>query len=144
VSLDPEPDVVTEQNPDEISDNRFQSVIGRDTVNSDRERIESARDQRVVVNADQIEMRKGGANPAAFALSTTHKVGERKYRRSGSKPSRAQLSQKCRRFSSPDDAQRRFLERGGPQRDPMRIDPDGDGFACGWSPERYRALKVSG
>lgn len=38
----------------------------------------------------------------------------------------------CASFVSPAVAQRVFLAKGGPQRDPSMLDPDGDGLACDW------------
>jgi hypothetical protein len=29
------------------------------------------------------------------------------------------------------------LARGGPDKDPRGLDPDGDGFACGWDPAPF-------
>jgi N-acetyl-anhydromuramyl-L-alanine amidase AmpD len=46
---------------------------------------------------------------------------------------------RCSDFRTTDLAQDWFLTNGGPDRDRSRLDPDGDGFACNWSPERYRA-----
>jgi len=45
----------------------------------------------------------------------------------------------CRAFRSPDLAQEWFLANRGPGRDRRALDPDGDGFACDWNPEVYRA-----
>jgi len=56
---------------------------------------------------------------------------------------RTSSASQCRKFSSADDAQRNFLANGGPQNDPLNLDPDGDGFACQWSPEAYRALVLN-
>lgn len=36
----------------------------------------------------------------------------------------------CAAYPSPAAAQRAFESRGGPQRDPLGLDPDGDGRAC--------------
>lgn len=72
-----------------------------------------------------------------FALTTSHGVGEKKYQRlpilGGVRMRRA-----CAEFASADAAQTAFLAAGGPDRDPKGMDPDGDGFACDWSPEPYR------
>lgn len=72
-----------------------------------------------------------------FALTTTNGPGERRYSRlpilGGLRARRA-----CAAYASPDAAQTAFLEAGGPERDPQGLDPDGDGFACDWSPEPYR------
>ena len=79
----------------------------------------------------------GSGDIVRFALSTTHAVGTKIYSRGIVSQNRA--NRHCARFQAPDIAQRAFLEAGGPQRDKYGIDPDGDGFACGWSPEPFRA-----
>ena len=43
---------------------------------------------------------------------------------------------KCQEYSIPEIAQMAFLSLGGPQRDTLLLDPDGDGFACDWVPVR--------
>lgn len=40
--------------------------------------------------------------------------------------------QNCSDFASPAQAQRFFLQAGGPTRDPHGLDRDGDGNACEW------------
>ena len=35
-------------------------------------------------------------------------------------------------------AQEEFLRTGGPERDKLGVDPDGDGFACAWDPRPFR------
>ena len=40
---------------------------------------------------------------------------------------------------TPAAAQAAFIARGGPAVDPLGLDPDGDGFVCGWDPAPYRA-----
>lgn len=76
-------------------------------------------------------------NITAFALATTHGVGMRRYTRS--RMTVQNTARNCAGFASDDLAQEEFLRRGGPERDPLNLDPDGDGFACGWSPEPFRA-----
>lgn len=77
------------------------------------------------------------SNIAAFALSTTHMPGTQVYRRN-SLLRTAPANRACGRFASPGLAQEEFLRRGGPERDPLNIDPDGDGFVCGWNPAPFR------
>jgi hypothetical protein len=77
------------------------------------------------------------SNIAAFALSTTHTPGTQVYRRN-SLLRTAPANRACGRFASPGLAQEEFLRRGGPERDPLNIDPDGDGFVCGWNPAPFR------
>lgn len=76
-------------------------------------------------------------NIFAYALRTTHSVGETRYRRS--RFTRQDHLRNCMQFASADLAQEEFLRQGGPERDPLNLDPDGDGFACRWSPEPFRA-----
>ncbi|HRO14452.1 MAG TPA: hypothetical protein PLL33_05310 [Paracoccus sp. (in: a-proteobacteria)] len=45
----------------------------------------------------------------------------------------------CARYPSPATAQTAFLAKGGPTQDPAGMDPDGDGFVCGWNPASYRS-----
>lgn len=78
-----------------------------------------------------------GPNIVAFALATTHPVGQQMYRRSAvGGPARQDRA--CARFTSDSIAQEEFLRRGGPDRDPMGVDPDGDGYACRWDPSPFR------
>jgi hypothetical protein len=81
----------------------------------------------------------GGPNIAAFALATSHPVGQPMYRRSGLAGPQA-AARACARFASPALAQEAFLARGGPERDPMGLDPDGDGYVCGWDPAPFRLV----
>ncbi|MEO1677894.1 MAG: hypothetical protein AAFU80_07000 [Pseudomonadota bacterium] len=78
-----------------------------------------------------------GPDIVAFALSTNHAVGSKQYDRG--LISRSQAGRNCARFHGADQAQRTFLESGGPFRDRYGLDPDGDGFACDWSPEPFRS-----
>jgi len=77
-----------------------------------------------------------GPSVVAYALATTHPVGQAMHGRSGGSDDRRDRN--CARYASDDLAQAAFLAAGGPERDPQGIDPDGDGYACGWDPERFR------
>lgn len=74
-------------------------------------------------------------NPIGFALATSHPVGQATYSRTGG----AIDGLACGGYSSPITAQEAFLRAGGPQADPLGLDVDGDGYACGWDPAPYRA-----
>lgn len=78
-----------------------------------------------------------GANVVAFALTTTHPVGERVWQRFPLRLGRPEV--RCSDFRTTDLAQDWFLTNGGPERDRANLDRDGDGYACNWDPERYRA-----
>lgn len=94
----------------------------------------------------QVQMVAAGAVPERpsdipniieYALGTRHNVGERVWRRSPL--TRQNTDRNCRGFVNSDLAQEEFLRRGGPERDPLNLDPDGDGFACWWDPAPFRA-----
>ena len=123
-----------------ISDEQdFDAVASRESIESARERLEQQRQQYVVIEPTALPERVGAqrSNIVEFALSTRHNPGTQMYRRGGisfTSPERA-----CARYPSADLAQEAFLDRGGPDRDPLGVDPDGDGFACGWDPRPFRA-----
>jgi len=108
---------------------------------ADAEALAAAAAQRVVIQPGQMPDVVAGVNIITYARETTNAVGERQFRRPNIR--RTVSASQCRKFNSADDAQRNFLANGGPQDDPLNLDPDGDGFACRWSPESYRALVLN-
>lgn len=83
----------------------------------------------------------GGAQPGvvSYAMATSNTVGQKLYGRSiFALPSRA--ARNCADHPSADAAQEAFLAAGGPARDRLNLDPDGDGFACDWDPAPYRRM----
>jgi hypothetical protein len=122
-----------------ISDEQnFDAVAARESIASDAERIANNRAQYEVIAPTALPQRSGASGPGIvqFALSTTHAPGVQMYKRGG-------LFQKdplvtCAKYASPDLAQEAMLANGGPQRDREGLDPDGDGFACGWDPRPFR------
>lgn len=105
-----------------------------DAAIAERELAE-ARRQLVIVQPGSVPQASEGVNIALYAAQTNNAVGERRYSRGFGLGMGG-----CRRYSTPDQAQRAFLAAGGPERDPHGLDPDGDGFACGWDPEPFRRL----
>ncbi len=79
------------------------------------------------------------SNIAAFALSTSHPIGTQMYQRSGSANRSADRA--CAKFTSDSAAQEEFLKAGGPERDRLGVDPDGDGYACRWDPAAFRLAR---
>jgi hypothetical protein len=77
-----------------------------------------------------------GPNVVAYALATDHPVGAARHGRDA--PSAERAERACARYVSDDLAQEAFLAAGGPASDRLGMDPDGDGYACGWDPERFR------
>jgi len=81
-----------------------------------------------------------GTNIAAFALATSHPVGQQMYRRSNPFR-RSAFDRACARYPSDALAQEAFLAAGGPGRDRHGLDPDGDGYACRWDPAPFRLAR---
>jgi hypothetical protein len=128
--------------PAGISDEQdFEAVSARETIESDAERIARARAQYQVIQPGALPTRPGSTGPSivAYALSTTHAPGTPVYRRSGF--GNRDPFANCGRYASADLAQEAFLEAGGPERDRQGLDPDGDGFVCGWDPRPFRAAR---
>ena len=96
--------------------------------------------QAEIVNVGEVAIgQSSGPNVMAYALNTRHSVGTEMYTRRN--PLRwSRWERNCLQYASQDQAQEAFLEAGGPERDPMHLDPDGDGFACWWDPEPLRRL----
>lgn len=123
-----------------ISDeNDFGAVSSRQSIESDKARIASNRAQYAVVQPTALPSRTGNNQPnvVAYALQTKHPRGTQVHRRLGLS-SAAKTSRNCAAYSSADEAQIDFLARGGPAKDRLALDPDGDGFACNWDPAKYR------
>jgi len=123
-----------------ISDEQdFNAVASRETIESDRARLDQQRAQYQIVSVDSVPDAsvRSGPNVIDYALRTNHRVGEQQYRRIN--PLRwSRWENACLRFNNQDAAQEAFLAAGGPERDPNHLDPDGDGFACWWDPAPYR------
>ena len=75
-----------------------------------------------------------------YAQSQRHAVGTAVFPRAGG--SMADAAKACARFPNPDASQLQFLASGGPQQDPLGMDPDGDGFVCGWTPATQLASQL--
>ena len=114
-------------------------MSGRETIGSDAQRLARLRAAREEIAPEPVPARPAGAAPniVAYAVSASNAVGEPRYRRSGIL-SIARLRDSCARYPSPDRAQEAFLAAGGPARDRGGLDPDGDGYACGWDPAPFR------
>jgi hypothetical protein len=137
-------DPIVPANPGISDEQDFAAVSARETIESDRERMARQRAAMQQVAPEPVPTgSSGSANIVAYALATTHAVGQTRHRRVtlfGEGRSQAN----CARYASPDLAQEAFLSRGGPERDPQGLDPDGDGFACFWDPAPFRAARTAG
>lgn len=122
-----------------ISDEQdFGAVSSRETIQSDAQRLAAVAATREVVAPTALPTRTGdsGPNIVDYALNAPNKRGQEWYSRS-LLSGQGRFQRNCAGYNTPDEAQRDFLARGGPDRDPRGIDPDGDGFACGWDPAPF-------
>lgn len=129
---------VAANNPNISDEQDFGAVSARESIESDAERRARMQEQLVIVQPTAVPDRPGatGPNVIEYALSTSHPVGEQRYRRSPFRQGRHEAN--CLAYRSDDLAQEAFLSLGGPERDRQALDPDGDGYACDWNPSVYR------
>jgi hypothetical protein len=135
------PNVALGSNPEISDEQNFAAVASRESIESDAERRERQAAAYQLIEATALPNRPGNAGPniVEYALQAPNNRGEEVFTRTGlSGDSRFQRN--CAKYRTPDDAQRDFLTRGGPLRDRLGIDPDGDGFACGWDPQAFRTI----
>lgn len=125
-----------------ISDEQdFDAVASRETIESDRARIQANRQQYQQVQPTALPPRaEAGPNIVEYAVKATNRLGQPVWKRSG-RYDQAVLDRNCARYASPAAAQEEFLRRGGPERDPKNLDPDGDGFACRWDPTPFQTVR---
>ncbi len=122
------------------NENSFDAVGNARSIQDDAQLIAQNRAQYQVVQPGALPERSGnvGPNIVKYALETSHPVGQQIYTRMGlNKQSKFQRN--CAKYASSDQAQTDFLAQGGPRRDKLGLDPDGDGFACAWDPRPFRA-----
>ncbi|MBZ8119689.1 hypothetical protein KUD11_13660 [Roseovarius sp. LXJ103] len=120
------------------NENDFDAVGNQRSIEGDAQRIAANRAQFEVAAVEALPSREGqGPNIVDYALRTKHPLGTQVHRRTGVNRE-ARFARNCAQYSSSDKAQIDFLENGGPERDRMGLDPDGDGFACAWSPMPFR------
>lgn len=75
-----------------------------------------------------------------YAFAADHPIGRAIYGRPGA--SAAAAARACAGFADANAAQTAFLAAGGPRQDPRGLDPDGDGFVCGWDPAPFRSPQL--
>ena len=130
-------------NPAGISqENDFGAVDAQRSIEADAALRAAQQAQYQVIQPTALPQRSGTSGPSIveYALSTSHPLGTSKYSRS-SFNAQARYQKNCAKYPSPDLAQTEFLEKGGPSKDRLGLDPDGDGYACTWDPAPFRKAK---
>ena len=142
-SAEAAPPATSGAKPAGISDEQdFSAVAQRETIESDRQRMERNRAQFQQVAPGALPERTGAAavSPAIeYAITATNRVGQAVFPRGGVKL--AAHDRACARYATQTEAQEAFLRSGGPRRDGRNLDPDGDGFACGFDPTPFQAAR---
>ncbi|SLN22927.1 hypothetical protein [Pseudooctadecabacter jejudonensis] len=126
----------------DISDEQdFGAVSARESIESDAQRRERQAAAYQLIEVTDLPDRNGntGPNIVQYALQAPNNLGESVFNRTGFNAAN-RFARNCAKYRTPDEAQRDFISRGGPQRDRLGLDPDGDGFACGWDPQPFRTL----
>ncbi len=126
----------------DISDEQdFDAVASRETIESDaaRRAEQAAARQQIKPTAIPDRPVNTGPNVVEYALSAPNAKGQEWYSRSIF-ASQRRFVRNCAKYASPDDAQRDFLANGGPESNAKGLDPDGDGFACGWDPAPFKLV----
>lgn len=119
-------------------ENNFEAVGEQRSIAEDKEFIAENRQRYEQVQPEALPERSStGPNLAAYALQAKQSVGTPLYSRMGLNAENRYVKN-CAKYASPDLAQADFLSNGGPERDRMGLDPDGDGFACTWDPAPFR------
>ncbi len=125
-----------------ISDeNDFSAVAARESIESDKQRIERNKANYQVVQPTALPQRTEGSGVTEivqYAISAPNRLGEAIYDRSGNPEKQAR---NCARYATSEEAQAAFLKAGGPKRDPKGLDYDGDGFACSWDPTPFQKVR---
>ncbi len=120
------------------NENNFEAVGEVRSIQDDANRIAANRAQYQQVQPTALPSRVGsGPNIVDYALKNRHPIGKELYSRSLLN-GQSKFVRNCAKYPSPDLAQEDFLAAGGPHRDRMGLDPDGDGYACQWDPRPFQ------
>ena len=118
----------------------FAAVTSRESIESDAIRIAKNREKLIIHDSIAFDITASQENMINYALNTKHAPGTVVHDREIFFFNREKYLERCNQFVDSDEAQQFFLNNGGPKEDSANLDPDGDGFACSWNPERYRQL----
>lgn len=128
-------------NPSISREQDFDAVAQRRGIEADAERLRAARAQFEVIAPTELQRPQDDApNVIAYALDRAQPRGAAGTFGRSALASERRAQGRCAGYATADLAQEAFLARGGPERDRLGLDPDGDGNACGWDPATYRSL----
>ncbi|GIT90755.1 hypothetical protein JANAI62_12100 [Jannaschia pagri] len=132
---------LSRDNPGLSQEQDFGVVSAQRTIEDDAARVNAARQQYQLVRPTELQRpNDNGPNIIAYALERAKPVGASGSYRRPALASNRRSEQRCQGYRTADVAQEEFLSAGGPERDRLNLDPDGDGNACGWDPATFRSL----
>lgn len=115
----------------------FEAVSGRVTADSDAAKLEELKRTYKVFEPTAVPSRGSSVDLESFARANADRaIGRKRYTRRRADYKEAGNSF-CADYTDQDLAQINFLNQGGPKKDPLLLDQDGDGFACNWRPDVY-------
>ncbi|MCY4100432.1 MAG: hypothetical protein OXF46_05870 [Rhodobacteraceae bacterium] len=138
--LEPKPQEFDEFGRTVSDEQDFASVVQRETIESDSQRIKENEENLVIYDPIDHPDKTGQSDVVSFALNTKHTPGTVLFRRNTLFFNRDQYLERCNTYIDSEAAQQAFLDAGGPEEDELKLDPDGDGFACSWNPAKYRLV----
>lgn len=117
----------------------FSAVTARETIETDKQRIEANKAQYQQIAPTALPERTDSevSSVVDYAMNAQNKLGVSIYKRGSVSAEKAKAA--CARYPTDAAAQEAFLKAGGPQRDSKKLDPDGDGFACGFDPTPFQS-----
>ncbi len=126
---------------DPVTDSQdFEWVSARESIETAAARREHSRQSLIVYQPTDLPPQPGNSSVARFALSVSHGVGSKVYDRPWIQPTMRIVRKRCGKYPDSYSAQVAFLDAGGPAVDTIGLDPDGDGFVCGWTPSIYQRM----
>lgn len=128
-------------NPSLSREQDFGAVSAERSIQDDAARVDAARQQYQIVQPTELERpADDGPNIISYALERARPLGASGSFDRSALASERRAQSKCEGYRSADAAQEEFLGAGGPERDRLGLDPDGDGNACRWDPATFRNL----
>ncbi|MGB3554334.1 MAG: hypothetical protein WBA25_06820 [Jannaschia sp.] len=128
-------------NPAISREQDFDAVSAQRGIEDDAERLRVARQQYRLIQPTELQRPADeGPNVIAYALERARPLGASGSFNRNPLASDRRSQSRCTGYRSVDVAQEAFLEAGGPDRDRLNLDPDGDGNACAWDPAAFTRL----
>ena len=108
----------------------------QDTAVQEKKNFNKQQNHDVLITALPKQLDGIQAYLATYALQSNHTIGTKVYTRPNAGAVSTQV-RNCSHYNSDNEAQVEFLALGGPKKDSLGLDIDGDGYACDWNPAPF-------